>query len=141
MVTITFKGKAKVRAYKNGEVIEVTDNILQLCSKLDLNIDEYNHLANYVDGQLSNKISGGVLFFEYINGDLYAMTTYNIIHELTQDEINQLRVYTVGQWGDGLGESLEQREYSVDDDIFVYISAWSGSDQVVTWAYNSGQEK
>jgi hypothetical protein len=71
-------------------------------------------------------VCNGYMSFEYKNGKLWTVTTYDSPVQLTEEELNILAEYTQGQWSDGIGEGFEQEPCMYDDDDEeVYISPWS----------------
>ena len=55
-------------------------------------------------------LSGGYLRFEYIERDneVVAITEYQSARDLTEKEIDYLKIYTIGQWSDGIGSNFAQ---------------------------------
>lgn len=132
MYKITVKGEAKTE-YPN-------------LTELD-GISCQDEFSEYFDGDESyiDDVSNGYLYFKYEDGKLWSITTYDSTRELTQEELEKLKEYTIGQWSDGIGEGFEQNpcytasqpyrtyEEEFDDyenqdeadiDLEVYISPW-----------------
>jgi hypothetical protein len=67
---------------------------------------------------------GGIISFGHREGDpvLTATTEYRSPRPLTPDELRALFNYTIGQWGDGIGEGLAQIP---DQDGYTFECLWS----------------
>ena len=61
------------------------------------------------------------------NGELYGVAVVKSYGELDRAEMIELEEYITGQYADGFGESLEQREIKLGEDE-VYISFWDCDD-------------
>ena len=144
MWTITIKGEATTD-YPNLKELD--------------GIDCQDEFSEYFDGDESyaNDVTDGYMRFEFENGKLFTITEYDSTRELTDEELSQLRDYTVGQWSDGIGEGFEQgpcyqayepyHKYTDDekekyddcdeDDLDVFISPWS-FEQVATIEQEEG---
>lgn len=53
-------------------------------------------------------LSGGVMHFEFTEGQLWTITTYAAEALLTEDQLRALADWTEIQWLDGIGEEFEQ---------------------------------
>ncbi|MCW3095825.1 MAG: hypothetical protein JWL77_1443 [Chthonomonadaceae bacterium] len=65
--------------------------------------------AEYLYDDLANiGLSGGVMRFEFTEGQLWTITTYEAEFRLTEDQLRALAQWTEFQWIDGIGEEFEQ---------------------------------
>ncbi|WP_409968342.1 antirestriction protein ArdA [Bengtsoniella intestinalis] len=70
------------------------------------------------------KVQKYVFDVEQHNGALYGVAVLSLHAPLTADELERIKGEIIGQAADGMGESLEQREISIDGrDVFV--SLWN----------------
>jgi hypothetical protein len=116
MKTITFKAKS-------GSVCIGDDREPTPAEMLELDgIDCQDNFAEYSD--LTDKLKSGYMEFKVEDGVLYTITKYNVTEELTDDEIEQLKDETQGQWSDGIGEGFEQYPCSEIEGEEVFISPW-----------------
>ena len=63
--------------------------------------------ADYFDEKRSdfkNDIKHGYMSFKYEDGKLFNYTTYLSKRLLSTQELENLKIYTKGQWSDGIGE-------------------------------------
>jgi len=131
MYKIIVKGEAKTR-YPNLQELD--------------GIDCQDKFSDYFDdkrcGSFKGDVTNGYMRFEFSNGKLWTITEYLSKRELSEQELDTLKDYTIGQWSDGIGEGFEQQpcmegneEYDVNEDgemgTEVYISPWS-REQVTT---------
>lgn len=74
---------------------------------------------------LRNNVSNGYLIFEFNEKDkkLYSTVRYDVKEKLPKEELKKLIRYTVGQWGDGVGEGFEQSPVEKHGNEY-YLSAW-----------------
>lgn len=63
---------------------------------------------------------------EEYRGELLCMTKCRIKEPLTKEELAALKDYLSGQYSDGFGEGLEQREQKLSDGGLMYIHLWQG---------------
>jgi hypothetical protein len=113
MYKITIKGEAFTE-HQNLEELDGID-----CQ------DEFSEYFGDDEQLLIDKgVNSGYLSFEYSDGKLWSVTTYDSPVELTQDELDIIGDYTQGQWSDGIGESFEQFPCMEDDNGEVYVSPW-----------------
>jgi hypothetical protein len=113
MYKITIKGEAFTE-HQNLEELDGID-----CQ------DEFSEYFGDDEQLLIDKgVNNGYLNFEYSDGKLWSVTTYDSPVELTQDELDIIGDYTQGQWSDGIGESFEQFPCMEDDNGEVYVSPW-----------------
>ncbi|MCW3053445.1 MAG: hypothetical protein JWN14_2615 [Chthonomonadales bacterium] len=65
--------------------------------------------ADYLYDDLVNiGLSGGVMRFEFMEGQLWTITTFEAEFLLSEDQLRVLADWTVFQWIDGIGEEFEQ---------------------------------
>ena len=115
MYKITIKGEAKTD-YQHLDRLDGID-----CQ------DEFSEYFNKEEQVLKDKnVCNGYLRFEYSDGKLWSLTTYESPVLLTEEELDILANYTKGQWSDGIGEGFEQEDcyYDRDTDEGVCISPW-----------------
>lgn len=87
--------------------------------------------SEYLDsdeiGDITPDISGGYMEFKVIDNKLYVIVEYNSKSELNEDELHDLKEYTLGQMSDGIGEGFEQQPCSTTDEGYdIYISPYNG---------------
>lgn len=111
-----------------GEVLEYEDEILTLIKKERLPSEGNRGLAVYLDDNLSQKIYSITPSVEEWNDELWGVTEVQTQDELSSSELTELTEWLSGQFSDGWGEDLEQREIKVDDGE-LYISFWDHSDR------------
>ena len=112
-----------------GELLGYTDEIQALIQKAQLP-SEYKHgLAIYIhDESLSRKVSSIYPGVEEYGGELWCVTEVKTYGALTPAEHDELIEWLTGQFSDGWGEGLEQREIKVEDGE-LYLSFWDASDR------------
>jgi hypothetical protein len=96
-------------------------------------IDCQDCFTDYMDsGRVTAKdvLSGGYLNFKYENGKLWSITEYQSTRVLTDQELEEVKSYTQGQWSDGIGEGFEQFPCNSDED---YISPWFGGQEITSF--------
>lgn len=112
MYKVVVKGKAKT-SYGFKEELD--------------GIDCHDCFSDYMDDTEScdGAVTGGYLQFEFIDGKLWSVTTYDSSRELTKKELKIVEDYTSGQWSDGIGEGFEQEPCHIGHaGEEVYISPW-----------------
>ena len=130
MYKITVKGEARVHLRDHG--YEGSDY-----SEFD-GIEDDTCFYDYMREDRCSAIdviSGGYLKFKYEDDKLWSITEYDSSRILTEVEMDELRLYTIGQWSDGIGEGFEQRPCNDNGD---YISPWFNG-QVSTVYGNYGE--
>lgn len=110
-----------------GEVLENEGKILALIQKEKLPSEGERGLAVYLDGDLSRKVYSINPSVEEWNGELWGVTEVQIHGSFSSAELAELTEWLSGQFSDGWGEGLEQREIKVDDGE-LYVSFWDSSD-------------
>jgi len=98
-----------------GEVLEYEDEIHFLIQKEKLPSEGERGLAVYLDDNLSQKVQSINPSVEEWNGELWGVTEVQTNGELSFSELAELTDWLSGQFSDGWGEGLEQREIKVDD--------------------------
>jgi hypothetical protein len=75
---------------------------------------------------LQSKLVDGWMYFERIGEHLCTVTVYQVKdgEQLTENEIEELKRYTQGQWSDGIGEGFEQFPVTNVVGDQVYLSPW-----------------
>jgi hypothetical protein len=128
MYKITIKGEASTD-YANLAALDGID-----CQEEFTEFFSGKYKDNENEQALIDKgVCNGYMNFEYKNGKLWTVTTYDSPVQLTEDELNILADYTQGQWSDGIGEGFEQEPCMCDDDDEdVYISPWSRGQKLIT---------
>lgn len=111
-----------------GEVLEYEDKILALIQKEKLPSEGQRGLAVYLDDDLSRKVYRINPSVEEWNGELWGVTEVQTHGTLSPSELAELTEWLSGQFSDGWGEGLEQREIKVDDGE-LYVSFWDSSDR------------
>lgn len=123
MYKITIKGEAQ------ASCIDEDDNEIEVNLK-DLNgIDCQDEFTEYFGEEQQSLIDKGVqngyLQFEFKDGKLWSVNTYNSEQKLTKKELDILVDYTQGQWSDGIGEGFEQNECAHDsNENEIFVSPW-----------------
>lgn len=116
---IGIRGMAKVI---NEEGVEVDGEAIK---DLDGESCEEDFADWFDEGSGLDFINCGFLEFEYVDGKLYSITTYESSREPTESELQTLIDYTVGQWSDGIGEGFEQGTIKG-----LAISAWREGQEI-----------
>lgn len=111
-----------------AEVLEYEDEILDLIQKEKLPSEGERGLAVYLDDELSRKVCSINPSVEEWNGELWGVTEVQTHGTLSPSELAELTEWLSGQFSDGWGEGLEQREIKVDDGE-LYVSFWDSSDR------------
>lgn len=111
-----------------GEVLEYEDEILALIEKEKLPSEGERGLAVYLDNDLSRKVYSINPSVEEWNGELWGVTEMQTHGTLSPSELAELTEWLSGQFSDGWGEGLEQREIKVEDGE-LYLSFWDSSDR------------
>ncbi len=110
------------------EVLEYKDEILALIRREMLPSEADRGLAVYLDNDLSLKVHSIKPTVEEWNDELWGVTEVQTHGTLSSSEIAELTDWLSGQFSDGWGEGLEQREIKVDDGE-LYVSFWDSSDR------------
>ena len=111
-----------------GEVLEYEDKILALIQKEKLPSEGERGHAVYLDDDLSRKVYSINPTVEEWNGELWGVTELQTHDTLSTFELAELTEWISGQFSDGWGEGLEQREIKVEDGE-LYLSFWDSSDR------------
>lgn len=111
-----------------SEVLEYEDEILALIQKERLPSEGDRGLAVYLDDDLSRKVYSINPSVEEWNGELWGVTEVQAHGELSPSELAELTDWLSGQFSDGWGEGLEQREIEVYDGE-LYVSFWDSSNR------------
>ncbi len=98
--------------------------ILALIQKEKLPSEGQRGLAD----DLSRKVHSINPSVEEWNGELWGVTEVQTHGTLSPPELAELEEWLSGQFSDGWGEELEQREIKVDDGE-LYVSFWGSSDR------------
>lgn len=109
-------------------VLEYEDEILDLIEREKLADEGERGLAVYLDDDLSRKVYSIHPSVEEWNGELWGVTEVQTYGDLSPSELLELTDWLSGQFSDGWGEGLEQKEIRVDDGE-LYISFWDSSDR------------
>ena len=83
---------------------------------------EYYHGPASVD----EKVVYAYPTVEEYRGELLCMTECRIREPLSKEELAALKSFLTGQYSDGFGEGLEQREQKLSDGSLMYIHLWQG---------------
>lgn len=110
------------------ELLAYEDKIHGIIQKAQLPCEEKHGLAIYLDEALSHKVSGIYPDVEEWNDELWCVTEVKTHGELTASEYDELAKWLTGQFSDGWGEGLEQREIKVDDGE-LYVSFWNSGNR------------
>lgn len=111
-----------------GEVLEYKDEILALIQKERLPSEGDRGLAVYLNDNLSQKIYSINHSVEEWNGELWGVTEVQTYGTLSPSELVELTDWLSGQFSDGWGEGLEQREIEIYDSE-LYVSFWDSSNR------------
>lgn len=111
-----------------AEAMEYEEEILALIEKEKLHDDDERGLAVYLDDPLIQKIHSINPTVEEWNGELWCVTEVQTLGDLSSSELVELTDWLSGQFSDGWGEGLEQREIKADDGE-LFISFWDASDR------------
>ncbi|WP_304507377.1 hypothetical protein [Anaerotignum sp.] len=111
-----------------GEILEYEEKILALIQKEKLPSEGERGLAVYLDDDLSQKVYSINPTVEEWNGELWGVTDVQTCGTISPSELAELTEWLSGQFFDGWGEGLEQREIKVDDGE-LYVSFWDSSDR------------
>ncbi|MEG0824431.1 MAG: hypothetical protein RSG86_01620 [Oscillospiraceae bacterium] len=110
------------------ELLEYKSQIHDLIQKAQLPCEEKHGLAIYLDEALSRKVSSIYPDVEESSGKLWCVTEIKTYGELTATEYAELTDWLTGQFSDGWGEGLEQREIELEDGE-LYVSFWDASNR------------
>ena len=83
---------------------------------------EYYHGPASVD----EKVVYAYPTVEEYRGEQLCMTECRIREPLSKEELAALKSFLTGQYSDGFGEGLEQREQKLSDGSLMYIHLWQG---------------
>lgn len=112
-----------------GELLQYTEEIQALIQKAQLPCEDKHGLAIYIhDEALSRKVSSIYPGVEEHGGELWCVTEVKTYGELTPAEYAELTDWLSGQFSDGWGEGLEQRDIKTSEGE-LYVSFWSSSDR------------
>ena len=111
-----------------SELLEYEDAILDRIEKEKLPDEGERGLAVYLDDALSQKVHSIHPSVEEWNGELWGVTEVQIHGSFSSFELAEFTECLSGQFSDGWGEGLEQREIKVDDGE-LYVSFWDSSDR------------
>ncbi|MEQ3316423.1 hypothetical protein [Enterocloster clostridioformis] len=111
-----------------GEILEYEDKILDLIERERLSDEGERGLAVYLDDDLNRKVHSINPSVEEWNGELWGVTEVKTYGDLSASELSELTDWLTGQFSDGWGEGLEQREIRVDDGELC-VSFWDSSDR------------
>lgn len=113
-------GKITIKALAGSVYAEGQDVDKSLLHGIDCQ-DEF---VEYLDGNYRSKLGCGYMDFRYEDGNLWTYTVYSTKEKLTDEEIEDLKEYTQGQWSDGIGEGFEQFPCTYLNDVEVFVSPW-----------------
>lgn len=111
----------------SAESAYYADEINAKIREMDMPEEEVGRglMAYYREGDaVGEKVRSLTVGVEEYGGQLWGVSTIEVAEDLTPDELNTLRQYISGQYSDGFGESLEQREITIDRGE-LYVSLWS----------------
>jgi hypothetical protein len=111
-----------------SEILEYEDIILDRIEKEKMPDEGERGLAVYLDDILSEKIHSIHPSVEEWNDELWVVTEVQTHGALSSSELAELTDWLSGQFSDGWGESLEQKEIKVDDGE-LYVSFWDSNDR------------
>jgi len=105
-----------------------TDEINAAIRKLDLPDEaERGLMAYYHDGgEVDEKVHSLRISVEEHGGKLWGTSTLELAEPLAPDELDTILDWVSGQYSDGAGESLEQREIKISEGE-LYVSLWDPS--------------
>ena len=109
-----------------SDLTQYTEEIMEAIAREESPGEEARGLMRYFDR--SRAVARNVLYaypkVTEINGELYGTLMCKIIEPLTEEEIDILKDYWIGQMSDGWGEGFEQHPIDVDDGE-IYVSFWN----------------
>lgn len=107
------------------ELVDYMEEISALFTR-----DPEDELAQYIwdDSPIHGVVTEIWVGIKNINGALYSWTEVTANRELTKIEKDALLDYLAGQFSDGYGEGLEQREFNSYTDIDV-VEEWDEEEQ------------
>ena len=85
---------------------------------------------------VDQKVRSAFMSVEERDGELVGVITAQIYGQLTDEELEEFRLYCEGQLSDGVGESLEQRPIKTPDGD-IYVSFWNSDDN---WSLQTEEE-
>ena len=85
---------------------------------------------------VDQKLRSAFMSVEGRDGELVGVITAQIYDQLTDEELEEFRLYCEGQLSDGVGESLEQRPIKTPDGD-IYVSFWNSDD---SWSLQTEDE-
>ena len=92
-------------------LVEWSDEIREFLKGEDDELAQYIHSDSIIYGVVT-EIRVGVTI---INGEMYGLTQVTANRELSDNERNELVEYLTGQFSDGWGEGVEQREFATTE--------------------------
>ena len=112
-----------------ADLLEYENEILALIEKHKLPDEGERGLAVYLhDDGLNQKVHSINPTVEERNGELWCVTEVQTHGELSPSEYADLTEWLTGQFSDGWGESVEQREIkTIDGEL--YVSFWDHTDR------------
>jgi hypothetical protein len=116
MPSIMFKGPAIVDSGVDNDdgTIAITTDKAILKSLDGLRYDDEEFSDYLADGeetsQIADLVSGGILLFEYINASesLVGGIEYQLSRDLSSEEVEALKEYTIEQLTDSIGSNFSQ---------------------------------
>lgn len=95
-------------------------------------------LMNWYDkgNSVDEKVRSAFMSVEGRDGELVGVITAKIYGQLTEEELEEFRLYCEGQLSDGVGESLEQRPIKTPDGD-IYVSFWNSDE---SWSLQTEDE-
>lgn len=110
------------------ELLEYEGELHTLIQKAQLPCEEKHGLAIYLGEALSLKVSSIYPDVKEYSDKLWCVTEIKTHGALTPTEYAELTDWLTGQFSDGWGEGLEQREIEADDGE-LYVSFWNSDDR------------
>jgi hypothetical protein len=109
------------------EILQFQDNIFAALMRENQRDETERGLMEYYkknDG-VNEKVHSLCFGVAQVGFELFGVAECKVSKDLTQDEMDSLKDYVIGQASDGFGESLEQREIKDSEGNEIYVSLWS----------------
>ena len=121
-----------------SQMTEYLDDISEFMERMqDVPEEKERGLMAYYDEPdgVNEKVLSLKVKIECRDGELWGVAECRVRGELTPEELDALKQFTLGEYSDGFGESAEQREIKIGD-CELYVSLWRDSD----WSLQTEEE-
>ena len=101
--------------------------------------EEHRGLMVYYNDNLavSEKVFSAIPSVKKINGELMGVFECQVVEDLTDNELEDLRSHLIGQCSDGFFEGMEQHPIKTADFGEIYVSFWNDSND---WSLQTEEE-